>query len=97
MESNQVVEPGAEIALDTVVTYSDNSTDGRAYTIITGQTAEAAADGVWNVVLPDTGTYIDRMGVLHISETSKYTAIKVTAISNADNKKSANIDLVAKA
>mgnify|MGYP004502950811 CR=1 FL=1 len=94
---NKAVAPGAEIALNTVVTYSDNSTDGRAYTIITGQTAAEAADGVWNVVLPDTGTYIDRMGVLHISENSKYTAITVTAISNADGKKSANIALVATA
>lgn len=94
---NKVVEPGAEIALDTVVTYSDSSTDGRAYTIITGQTAAEAAKGVWNVVLPDTGTYIDRMGVLHVSENSKYTGITVTAISNADNKQSANIVLAAKA
>lgn len=94
---NQVIAPGAEIALDTAVTYSDESTDGRAYTIITGQTADEAASGVWNVVLPDTGTYIDRMGVLHISENSKYTGITVTAISNADNKKSANIVLAAKA
>lgn len=94
---NKVIEPGAEIALDTVVTYTDKSTDGRAYTIITAQTADAAADGVWNVVLPDTGTYVDRMGVLHIAENSKYTGITVTAISNADNKKSGNIVLSAKA
>lgn len=93
----KVIEPGAEIALDTVVTYSDTSTDGRAYHIITGQTAAEAAAGVWNVVLPDTGTYIDRMGVLHVSENSKYDTITVTAISNADNKKSANIVLAAKA
>lgn len=93
---NAVVEPGAEIALDTVVTYSDTSTDGRAYTIITGQSENQADAGVCNVVLPDTGTYIDRMGVLHIAENSKYTDITVTAISNADNKKSANITLSAK-
>lgn len=94
---NKVIEPGAEIALDTVVTYSDASTDGRAYTIITAQNAADAAKGVWNIVLPDTGTYIDRMGVLHVSENSKYTGITVTAISNADNKVSANIVLAAKA
>ena len=97
VEGNKVIEPGAEISLDTVVTYSDSSTDGRAYTIITGQTAEDGTKGVWNVVLPDTGTYIDRMGVLHISENSKYTSITVTAISNADNKKFATIALAAKA
>lgn len=94
---NKVIEPGAEIELDTVVTYSDTSTDGRAYTIITGQTAGEAKAGVWNVVLPDTGTYIDRRGVLHVSENSKYTGITVTAISNADNTKSGNIVLAAKA
>lgn len=94
---NKVVEPGAEIALDTVVTYSDESTDGRAYTIITGQDAATAGTGAWNVVLPDTGTYIDRMGVLHVSENSKYAAITVTAISNSDNKKSGSIVLAAKA
>lgn len=94
---NKVIAPGAEIALDTVVTYSDGSTDGRAYTIITGQTAANAAEGVWNAVLPDTGTYIDRKGVLHVSENSKYTGITVTAISNANPKKSANIALAAKA
>lgn len=94
---NKVIEPGAEIALDTVVTYSDGSTDGRAYTIITGQTAADAKEGAWSVVLPDTGTYIDRMGVLHVSENSKYSAITVTAISNADNKQSAKIALAAKA
>lgn len=94
---NKVIAPGAEIALDTVVTYSDNSTDGRAYTIISSQSADAPAAGVWNVVLPDTGTYIDRMGVLHISEKSNYSSIMITAISNADNKQSANIILAPKA
>ena len=97
VEANKVIEPGAEIALDTEVKYSDASTDGRAYTIITGQTAADAAAGIWNVVLPDTGTYIDRMGVLHVSKNSKYAGIAVTAISNADNKKSGNIVLAAKA
>ena len=97
VEANQVIEPGAEIALDTVVTYSDGYTDARAYTIITGQTAAEAKAGICNVVLPDTGTYVDRRGVLHVSENSKYASITVTAISNADNKISANIALVAKA
>lgn len=97
VEGYKVIEPGAEIALDTVVTYSDNSTDGRAYTIITAQTPAEANSGVWSVVLPDTGTYIDRMGVLHVSENSTYASIAVTAISNADNTKSGNIVLAAKA
>lgn len=94
---NKVLEPGAEIAFETTVTYSDKSTDGRAYYIITATTEEVAADGVWNVVLPDSGTYIDRDGVLHISETANYTGLTVTAIADYDNTKSANIVLAAKA
>ena len=94
---NKVLEPGAEIAFATTVTYSDKSTDGRAYYIITATTEEAASDGVWNVVLPDSGTYIDRAGKLHISETANYTGLTVTAIADYDNTKSANIVLAAKA
>lgn len=94
--SNKVVEPGAEIKLVPTVTYSDASTDKRAYYVITATTEAAAADGVWNVVLPDTGTYIDRMGVLHVSPKASYTGITVTAIADADGTKSANIVLAAK-
>lgn len=91
---NKVLAPGAEIQLDQVVTYSDASTDKRAYFVITGTTA-ADAEGKWNVVLPDTGTYVDRMGVLHVSERSTYTGLSITAISDQDASKSANIKLAA--
>lgn len=92
---NKVLAPGAEIQLDQVVTYSDTSTDKRAYFVVTGTTADDAADGKWNVVLPDTGTYVDRMGVLHVSERSTYTGLSITAISDQDAAKSANIKLAA--
>lgn len=94
--SNKVVEPGAEIQLVPTVTYSDATTDKRAYFIVTATTETAAADGNWNVVLPDTGTYVDRLGVLHVSPTATYTAITVTAIADADAKQSASIVLAAK-
>ena len=96
VEGNKVVAPGAEIQLVPTVTYSDASTDKRAYFIITANTETAAAAGTWNVVLPDTGTYVDRLGVLHVSPTANYTAITVTAISVADGTKSANMLLAAK-
>lgn len=92
---NKVLAPGAEIQLDQVVTYSDASTDKRAYFVITGTTAADAAAGKWNVVLPDTGTYVDRGGVLHVSERSTYTGLSVTAISDQDATISANIKLAA--
>lgn len=87
--------PGAEIKLVPTVTYGDNSTDANAYFVITGMTAEDAAAGVWQVVLPDTGTYVDRMGVLHVSPSSTYTALTVTAIASVDQTKSANITIKA--
>ena len=95
VSGNKVLAPGAEIKLDQTVTYSDASTDNRAYFVITGTTAADAAAGKWNVVLPDSGTYIDRMGTLHIAADATYTGLTVTAISDQDATKSANIKLAA--
>lgn len=92
VDDNKVLAPGAEIQLDAQVTYSDASVDGRAYFVITGTTADDAA-GKWNVVLPDTGTYVDRMGLLHVADDSTYTGLTITAISDQDGKKSGNIKL----
>lgn len=85
------LKPGAEIEFTPTVHYSDGTTDERAYYIITATTETAAADGVWNVVLPDSGTYIDRMGVLHVADDSTYTAITVTAVADMDGSKTANV------
>lgn len=96
VDGNKVVEPGAEIQLVPNVTYSDSSTDKRVYFIVTATTEKDWTDGTWNVVLPDNGTYVDKHGVLHVSPTSKYTSITVTAISTADRTKAASKLLTAK-
>lgn len=92
---NKVLEPGAEIQLNVTVTYSDSTTDGDAYYIITAGSAEAVTNGTAPVIMPDLGTYVDRHGVLHVAEDSDYEALTVTAISSQDGTKSGNIALVA--
>ena len=69
-------KPGDVIACGATVTYSDGSTDANAYYVITGVDT---ASGATVEVLPDTGTYIDRMGYLHISENCAFTQIVVRA------------------
>lgn len=87
------IKPGDVIQLVPKVTYSDSSNDANAYFIVTAGTAEAAANGTLPVILPDTGTYVDRFGALHISESSTYETIVVTAVASKDPTKSANITL----
>lgn len=94
--NNAVLEAGAEIPLKATVTYSDDSTDGRAYWILTGSTETAPTSGTApkaNVILPDTGTYVDRMGVLHVAEDATYETITATAVANEDATKLANLVL----
>lgn len=93
--STKAPEPGAEIKLNVDVKYGSGPNDSSAYFVLTGMTAGAAAEGVWQVVLPDTGTYVDRMGVLHVSPTSTYTALTVTAVSTVDGTKSGNLEIKA--
>lgn len=87
--------PGAEIKLTATVTYSDDSTDADAYFILTGSTETAPTGGVdsVNVILPDTGTYVDRMGVLHVAEDSTYDTIVVTAVATKDSTKTGNVTI----
>lgn len=87
--------PGAEIQLTATVTYSDTSKDADAYFILTGSTETAPAGGVdsVNVILPDTGTYVDRMGVLHVAEDSTYDTIVVTAVATKDSTKTGNLTI----
>lgn len=85
--------PGAEIQLTPEVTYSNGTKDANAYMVITGMSADAASDGTWQVVLPDSGTYVDRLGVLRVSPTSTYKALTITAIATLDGTKSANLVL----
>ena len=74
-------KPGDVIAQGATVTYSDGSTDGNAYFIISGVTAS----GLTVEVTPDSGTYIDRMGYLHISENCKFTQLVVRAVATRDH------------
>lgn len=93
---NKVLEPGAQIPLAATVEYSDSTTDNAAFWVLTasGETApDGAATTKPNVILPDTGTFVDRMGVLHIAEGAKYTSLTATAYAAADPTKLANLDL----
>lgn len=92
-----VLAAGADIPLKATVTYSDNTTDERAYWILTGSTVAATADNTANVdvILPDTGTYVDRENVLHVSENSTYQTITATAVSTMDGSKNDTITLTA--
>lgn len=73
-------KPGDVIAQGATVTYSDGSTDGNAYFIISGVTAS----GLTVEVTPDSGTYIDRMGYLHVSENCNFTQLVVRAVATRD-------------
>lgn len=50
-----------------------------------------------DVILPDSGTYVDRDGYLHIAPDMSYSAIKVTAISTKDPSKNASITVLSTA
>lgn len=89
--------PGMSKELAATVTYSDSSTDSRVYWIITGSTEAVPADDAASVdvILPDTGTYVDRMGILHVSEGNTYQTLTITAVSTADPSKNDTITLSA--
>lgn len=97
---NRVLEPGADIQLKATVTYGDGATNSNAYWVLTGST-ETSPTGTTapapNVILPDTGTYVDRMNVLHIADGAKYDTITATAIATENQAKLASIVLAAKA
>lgn len=71
--------PGDVVACGATVTYADSSTDGNAYFILSGATGSGTEE-----ILPDSGTYIDRMGYLHISENASWTSITVRAVATLD-------------
>lgn len=74
--SRSYFQPGDEIQLGATVTYDDSSTDGNAYFVISAATGTA---GAYTVVTPDTGTYLDRYGVLHIAKDAQWSQLKVQA------------------
>lgn len=96
VDNNAVLEPGAEIPLAVTVTYGDSTTDANAYIVLTGTTEGAPVDTTAPnppVILPDTGTYVDRHNVLHVADSEDYTTITATAYATADGKKLASITL----
>lgn len=91
-----VLEPGATVQLFPTVKYSapaSTPNDANAYFVITAGTAKQAANGTLPVILPDTGTYVDRFNVLHISEKSTYETMVITAVSTVTPTVSGNITL----
>lgn len=81
---------GDEVQIGATVTYSDGTTDANAYYLITGVTADGAA----KAVIPDTGTYIDRMGVLHVSNPCEFKTLVIEARATDDPTKYAKVTLV---
>lgn len=50
-----------------------------------------------DVILPDSGTYVDRDGVLHVAPDMSYSALKITAVSTQDPTKNATITVYSSA
>lgn len=50
-----------------------------------------------DVILPDSGTYVDRDGVLHVAPDMSYSALKITAVSTQDPTKNATINIISTA
>lgn len=98
VDGNKVLEAGADILLNATVTYDDGQTDADAYFMIAGQTSAEPSDGTAKiaVIYPDSGTYVDAYGVLHVADVSEYDSIVVTAVASRDNTKLANITLAKK-
>lgn len=96
---NVDVIPGTDYDLIPAVTYSDGSTDGRAYFVISASSSTAPADNAVEVAVikPDTGTYIgagyhveagEHVWKLHVDEDSTYDSLAITCISAANAAKS---------
>ena len=91
--NNAVLEPGCVVQLVPTVTYDNATSDANAYFIITAGSAEEAENGTLPIILPDTGTYVDRFGVLHVSNSSDYETMVITAVSTVTPTVSGNITL----
>lgn len=83
---------GGTLEITANVTYDDGTTDNNAYFVISGVTADSAN---LEPVLPSTGTYIDRMGVLHISENNHFTQLVITAVATDTPTVTTNINVTA--
>lgn len=81
--------PGDVIPLGVTVTYSDGTTDANAFFVITA--AGSDENNETEQVTPDTGTYVDRMGNLHIGESAQWATLTVTAFATENVTKTANV------
>lgn len=86
-----------EYQLNPVVSYSDDTTDDNAYPLIVHMAVGSSSSSTFTAVYPDTGTYVDRNNVLHVSESLgtavKYGAIYVTYISAVDATKRGTVQI----
>lgn len=78
-------------AIAPIVTVDDNDKIVYAY-----PNADESGDPDYDtasldVILPDSGTYVDRDGVLHVAPDMSYSALKLTAISTQDPTKNHTI------
>lgn len=98
-EPANIVKTADEVTyqLKPVVAYSDSSTDDNAYCLLTGAGPSGGDANSFTAVLPDTGTYIDRNNVLHVSaswrNTYKYSTLIVVAISAVDSTKGGRVNI----
>lgn len=85
------------IQLKPVVTYSDSSTDDNAYGIIVAENPGNSSLNTYTTILPDTGTYIDRNNVLHVSKSwstiTRYSTFAVIYISSINPQKSGRLSI----
>lgn len=86
-EPVNIVDTADEVTyqLKPVVTYSDGSKDDNAYPIIVEALPANNGAGTNSTIIPDTGTYVDRNNVLHVSKSwnsgKKYSAVVVVFVS----------------
>lgn len=88
----------AAYKLTPVVTYDDSTTDADAYGVIASATPTSATVKAETVFLPDTGTYLDRLNVLHVAasedgKTAKYKDITVNYYATKDASVSGTVTI----
>ena len=95
----QIVATGDAVTYELTpkVTYSDSSTDADAYGIIVSATPKSGTAAAPSAFLPDSGTYLDRNNVLHVSAAEngspKYTDVTVAYYATRDATKSGSVTI----
>ena len=87
----------ATYQLTPVVTYSDTSTDDNAYPLIVAEGVSNSSENSYTAILPDSGTFIDRNNVLHVSKSittaAKYNSIVVIYTATVDPTKTFRLSI----